>query len=204
MQIEDDSCFIKLSTHKDKEHIFMAHFKEVWVNGYSVDDYSINKEGIYYEDASHHGVDPRRISPGTYIMKKQYLRWVKQIIQSKETAVRMLRKTSSLINRNLEVGDIILYIWKDYEEEEEYRLDNEYYGMRIVNIKGDYIFAQTIHVGVYNFDSSDKIFRFEDVNDIQKNSYFITSEAYMATHDFIRNFCLDLFNEIKSHIKKFN
>ena len=115
----------KHSSYSKGESVTLAHFKEVWDNGYSVDDYTIDKEGIYFEDASHNGVDPNQISPGTYIMKKQYLRWVKQMKQSKETAVRMLMKNTSLVNRNLEIGDIILYIWKDYVEEEEYRLDNE-------------------------------------------------------------------------------
>ena len=201
-KIEDNTCFIKHSSYSKGESVTLAHFKEVWDNGYSVDDYTIDKEGIYFEDASHNGVDPNQISPGTYIMKKQYLRWVKQMKQSKETAVRMLMKNTSLVNRNLEIGDIILYIWKDYVEEEEYRLDNEYYGMRIVNIKEDSLFAQTIHIGEHSFDSSDTIIRFEDINDIQDNSYFITAETFMAAHDFIRSFCLDLFNEIKSHIKK--
>lgn len=200
MQLEDDSCYIKLFPREDEKSVFLAHFKEVWENGYSVDDYSIDKEGIYYEDASHYGVDPRQISPGIYIMKKQYLRLVKQIKLSKETAVRMLKKESLLVNRNLKVGDFILYIWKDDVEEEEYCLDKEYYGMKIVNINGDCIFAQTIHLGEHYFDSSNKIVCFNDVNDVQNNSYFITSEAFMAAHEFIRKFCRDLFKEIKSLI----
>ena len=202
MQIEDDCCYIKFFPIKDKESVSLTHFQEVWENGYSEDYYSIDKESVYYEDASHHGVDPRRISPGTYVMKKQYLRWIKQIKQSKETALRMLRENSSLVNRNLEVGDTIFYIWKDDEEEEKYRLDDEYYGMKIVNITEDCIFAQTIQITEHHFDSSENIVRFDDVNDVLDNSYFITSEAFMAAHDFIRNFCKDLFNEIKSQIRK--
>ena len=200
MQIEADTCFVKHHIHNDDEYIFLSHYQEVWDRGYTVDDYLIGTEDIYYEDAGHSGVNPKTRNAGTYIMKKQYLRWTKQIQQAKETAVRMLEQSATPINRKLEVGDFILYTWIDDEEDEEYRQENEYYGMRIVEIKDDCLFFQSIHIGTHSFDSCDEI-RSHETDDILSSSDFISAESFMATHDYMRNFCRQLLGEIKSQVK---
>lgn len=199
MQIEDDTCFIRHFARSDEEFVFLTHYREVWENGFSVDDYNIDFEYIYYEKADHHGVDTEKIYAGTYIMKKQYLRWTEQIQQAKETAVKMLQQAALPINRNLEVGDFIFYTWKDDEEEEDFRYDNEYYGMKIVEIKDDCLFVQNIQIGEHSFDSCDEVQCHESLNDILCNSCFITAEAFISTHDYMRNFCRHLLEEIKSY-----
>lgn len=199
MQIEGDTCYVRHFARTDEEFVFLTHYIEVWENGYTVDDYIIYNEDIYYENAGHHGVDPDEKYAGTYIMKKQYLRWTRQIEQAKETAVKMLQQTASPINRNLEVGDFIFYTWIDDEEDEEFRYDNAYYGMRIVEIKDDCLFVQNILIGEHSFDSCDDVRCHESLNDILRNSCFITSEAFISTHDYMRNFCKHLLEEIKIH-----
>lgn len=201
MKIEDDCCFIKQYTHSGKVSVSLSHYLTVWSNGYSKDYYSINYDDIYFEDASFNGFDPRMVHAGTYIMKKQYLRWEKKIQLAKETAVRMLQQSATPINRNLEVGDIIFYTWVDDEEDEEIREDNHYYGMKIVEIKDDCLFGPCLSIGKHNFDSRDKIRSLEDLCYIQNSSCFITAEAFMATHDYMRNVCRQLLDEIKSHVK---
>ena len=201
MQIEENTCFVKYHPYTKMESVGLRHYKEVWHNGYTVDDYSIYLDDIYYENAAHNGINPAKIDAGTYIMRKQFFRWIKQIQQAKETAIRMLQKNATPINRNLEVGDFILYTWVDYEEDEEYRLDNAYYGMRIVDIKDDSIIAQNLYIDENYFQSNDKLNSFEEINDILINSSFITAETFMVTHDYMRSFCRDLFDEIKSHIR---
>ena len=202
MKIEDDSCFVRHFARSDKEFVSLSHYLEVWESGYLVDRYLINDEYIYFEDASYNGVDPKKLHAGTYIMKKQYLRWTKQMQQAKETAVRMLQQTAMSINRKLEVGDFIFYTWVDDEEDEEFREDDEYYGMRIVEIKDDCLLAQDIRIGKHYFSSQDKIRCHEDLNDILGSSCFITAEAFMATHDYMRNFCRRMLDEIKSHARE--
>lgn len=199
MQIEEDSCFIKHHPHPIMESVALMHFKDVWFNGYTVDDYTINIEGIYYENAAHNGINPAKIDAGTYIMKKQFLRWKKQIQQAKEAAVKMMRKTSTKVERDYEVGDFILFIWED-DSLEDYRNYFDYYGIKIVDIKDDNIWGQNVCISEHEFDSIDKIVRFEDIKDIQNNSYLITAEAFWETHYFVRNFCKTLFEEIKSNL----
>lgn len=200
MKIEDDSSFIKHFTHSGKEFVSLSHYLEVWRNGYSVDGYIIGTDDIYFESASYNGFDPNKIHAGTYIMKKQYLRWEKKILQAKEKAIMMLQQTATPINRKLKVGDFIFYTWIDDEEDEEFREDNAYYGMKIVEIKDDRLYAQDIYIGKYYFDSRDKIDCHEDLSDILSSSRFITDEVFMASHEYMRNFCRQLLDEIKSHV----
>lgn len=200
MQIENDTCYIRHYVRSDEEFAFLSHYQKVWDGGFSVDDYSINNEYIYYEAAAHHGVDPDKINTGTYIMKKQYLQWTSQIQQAKATAVRMMQQETTPINHPLGEGDFIFYTWINEEEDEDFQ-DNEYYGMRIVKIEDDCLFVQSVQIGKHYFDSSDEVQCYESANDILRTSYFITAEAFKATHDFIRNFCKHLLEEIKSHAR---
>lgn len=200
MNIEDDSCYIKHYIRSDEEFVSLSHFLLVWDTGFSVDDYIIDYEDIYYEGASHHNIDPDMIDAGTYIMKKQYLRWTQQIQQAKETAVRMMEQSVAPINRNLAVDDYILYTWVDDEEDEAYRCENEYNGMRIVEIKDDRLLVQSVLIGEHNFDSRDEI-DYRELDDIQNSSCFFTAEAFNTTHDYMRNFCRQLLEEIKSQVK---
>lgn len=200
MQIEDDTCYIRHFVDTDKEFVSLTHYLKAWDTGFSVDDYIIDYEDIYYEGASYHNIDPDTIDVGTYIMKKQYMRWTKQIQQAKETAVRMMQQSVAPINRSLAEGDYILYTWVDDEEDEAYRCENEYIGMRIVEIKDDRLLVQSVFIGVHGFDSSDEI-DCREPDDIQNNSCFITADAFKATHDYMRNFCRQLLEEIKSQVK---
>lgn len=201
MQIEGDTCYVRHFARADEEFVFLTHYIEVWENGYLSDVYNIDVEDIYYEKAGHHGVDPDEKYAGTYIMKKQYLRWTRQIEQAKKTAVKMLQQSASPINRKFEVGDYILYTWKDDEDDEEFRYDNAYYGMRIVEIKDDCLFVQNILIGEHSFDSSDELQCHKSLNDILRNSCFITTDAFISTHDYMRNFCKRLLEEIKRHAR---
>lgn len=199
MKIEDDTCFIKHFARSDEEWVSLEHFLEVWEDGFSVDYYSIGSERIYYEDAAHSGINPNMIDGGTYIMKKQYLRWTKQIQQAKETAVKMLQQAATPRNRDLEVGDFILYTLEP--DEDGFPDDYAYYGMRIVEIKDDSVLAKSVDIDKYYFDCDDEVHSFEWLEDIQNNSCFITAEAFMATHEYMRNFCRQLLDEIKSQVR---
>lgn len=201
MKIEDDTCFVKSYRHTDDEFVFLSHFIEVWDNGYSNDVYTISNDSIYFEDASHNGVDPDSIQAGTYIMKKQYLRWTQQIQHAKETVVKMLQHGAMSLNRPLEVGDIILYTWIDDEVEHELREENAYYAMRITKIKNDYLFGQCLLIDKHSFNSIDEN-EYKLPCDIVSSSCFITTDAFLTTNDYMRSFCSKLLDEIKCCVHK--
>ena len=204
MQIENDTCYIKHYLIHDEVFVSLTHYLEIWENGYSEDGYTIDYENIYYEGADHHGYDTDRENAGTCISKNQYLEWTKQIQQAKETAISMMRQAATPINRKLKVGDFLLYYEKGYIEE-SYQGDGAFWGMRIVDVDGDSLSAQYIFIGKHSFDSSDELdYHESSLKDIQANSSFITEEAFMATHDYMRNFCRHLLEEIKSLIIALN
>ena len=112
----------------------------------------------------------------------------------------MLRQAATPITRNIEVGDYILYPWNHNEDVEGQ--NNHFVGMRVVEISGNRLYVQSIYVNSYCFDSADDLdWTYESLEDIQSSSCLITAEAFMATHDYIRNFCRFMLEETKSHAK---
>lgn len=201
MRIKDDTCFVRHLIGPDDEFVFLTHYLEIWDNGYSTDSYNIDFEYIYYEGANYHGFDPDLIDdPGTYITKKQFITWTEQIQQAKKTTVRMLHETATPINRNIEEGDYLLCTWVHNKEDDGYLSDNEYLGLRVVEIKDDSIFVQRVYIGLHGLDSCDDIdWMDESLDDIRRRSCFITAEAFKTTHDYIRSFCRLMLDETKSH-----
>lgn len=199
MNIENDSCFIRCFEDCDGEFAFLTHNILVYENGCSDETFTIDHEDIYYEEADYVGFDPNDINPGTYITKQKYLHWEKQIMHAKETAVKMLQQAAQPINHNIEVGDFILHIEKG-NIEKGYNDDGAFWGMRIVEIKGERLFSQCVFIGKHGFNSCDEIYESdESIQDIQNNSYFITAESFLATHNYMRIFCQQLLDDIKSY-----
>lgn len=207
MRIEDDSCYIKYYVHSDGEIVGIIHLKqiweddkEIWEEGYLSDIYIIDPEYISFEKTGRYGYVPTLKEVGTYVIKKQYVRWVEQIENAIETAAKMLRQAATPITRNIEVGDYILYPWNHNEDVEGQ--NNHFVGMRVVEISGNRLYVQSIYVNSYCIDSADDLdWTYESLEDIQSSSCLITAEAFMATHDYIRNFCRFMLEETKSHAK---
>lgn len=201
MNIENDSCFIRYIEDCEGGFAFLTHYILVDENGCSDETFTVDHEDINYERAGHAGFDPDDINTGTHITKQQYVQWEKQIKQAKETAVKMLQQTARPINHDLEVGDCILHLMNGYIGK-GYHDDDAFWGMRILEIKGERLFTQCVFIGKHGFNSCDEIYKSdESVQDIQNNSYFITAESFLATHNYMRRFCKDLLNEIKSHVR---
>ena len=198
MNIENDSCFIRYIKDCDGEFAFLTHYIIVNENGCSDETFTIDHEDIYYEKAGHAGFDSDDINTGTHITMQQYLQWEKQIKQAKETAVKMLQQAARTINHDLEVGDFIIHLEKGHIGE-GYHDDGAFWGMRIVEIKGDRLFTQCVFIGKHGFNSCDEIYESdESIQNIQNNSHFITAESFLATHNYMRIFCQQLLNDIKS------
>lgn len=195
MQIENDTCYIKHYLIHDEEFVSLTHYLEVGEDSYSVDDYTIDNENIYYEGADHYGCDTDKENAGTRISKNQYIMWTRQIQHAKEMAIIMMQQAATPINRKLKVGDFLLY------SKNKCHVDNTIWGMRIVEIKDDRLLTQSVFIGKHNFDCSDEL-EYHDMplKDIQANLSFITQEAFMASHDYMRSICQQLLVEIKSVI----
>ena len=197
MRIEEDSCYIKHYVHSNEDLVGIIIFKEICEEGYRADTYIIDPEYISFENVGYVTIQEE---VGTYVKKEQFVRWIEKIKQAIETAAKMLRQAATPITRNIEVGDYILYPWNHNEDVEGH--NNNCVGMRVVEISGNRLYVQSIYVNSYCFDSADDLdWTYESLEDIQSSSCLITAEAFMATHDYIRNFCRFMLEETKSHAK---
>lgn len=197
MRIEEDSCYIKHYVHSNEDLVGIIIFKEICEEGYRADTYIIDPEYISFENVGYVTIQEE---VGTYVKKEQFVRWIEKIKQAIETAAKMLRQAATPITRNIEVGDYILYPWNHNEDVKGH--NNNCVGMRVVEISGNRLYVQSIYVNSYCFDSADDLdWTYESLEDIQSSSCLITAEAFMATHDYIRNFCRFMLDETKSHAK---
>ena len=107
MKIDEDSYYINYYIKDGKEYARMSHYKEVWDNGFTVDDYVISDCYISSEDACWNGVSPT-LKEGTRILAKQFNQWVNEIKNAKTSLIRIGKKSSSLIVKKLKKGDCLL------------------------------------------------------------------------------------------------
>ena len=113
MRIDDDSYYIKCYNEHDEEWAYLTHYIEVWDNGYTIDDYTIDPNYIEFEDASHHGIDPDEVDAGKRILKRNFDRWVKRINNCKKEIEQLVKKDSTPNVGECSVGCCYYYPTKE-------------------------------------------------------------------------------------------
>ena len=118
MRIDENSYYLKCGPDKrtGKCSVHLSHYKEVWDNGFTVDDYIIYEDGYYFEDAGHSGVNIYRTNLGTRILAREFNHWVNMLKALNEEILKMARQESKPLTRTPQVGDWLFY---EYEIDEE-------------------------------------------------------------------------------------
>lgn len=113
MRIDNDSYYIKCWIVHDEEWVSMRHYIDVWDDGFSVDDYSVEPGYIDFEGAEHFGANPDDSRAGKRILKRYFDRWVKRINDCKSEIEHRVKSDSTPKIGECSVGDCFYYPSKE-------------------------------------------------------------------------------------------
>ena len=217
MRIEEKSCFIDYNIVKGKEYAYLQHFKEIWDNGYSIDDHFFSSNAIGYEDAAHFGVNLDKVILGTRILKRYYDRWVKKADDCKLKIESMANKYSTPHGKQWSVGDYLYFPMKeifaeeDAKEAEEYpdeyvEEENKYTGPSLYLVLVENNDPQdpqgiTISVGPYSTDFEDEPSSINYFLDYIDKSRLISKEVFEKAKDLISKTSSEIMSEIRKKYK---
>ena len=120
MRIDDHSYYLRyFKNTKIGESADLVYYKEVWENGFTIDEYNIDENGISFEDAGWNGINTDDSRAGTRILKRYYGRWVKVIEEARSKIVKLVTAHDTHLKRNIMVGDYLYIPWKEIIEEED-------------------------------------------------------------------------------------
>lgn len=120
MRIDKNSYYLSyFDDAKRGKSVGLVNYKEVWDNGYTIDEYSINKNGVSFEDADWSGINTDDSQAGTRILKRYYDRWVKTIEEARNKIEKLVSAHDTHLNRNIMIGDYLYIPWKEIIEEED-------------------------------------------------------------------------------------
>jgi hypothetical protein len=126
MRIKNNTYYVRCWKIRGKEYTSLSHYKDVWNNGYTVDDYSFDNKSYHFEDAGHHGINPDDKFAGTKISKRYYDRWVKKVDDCKLEIESMANKYSKPYGNKWSVGDYLYFPMKEIFAEEDAKEKEEY------------------------------------------------------------------------------
>ena len=165
MRIDENSYYLKCDPDKrtGKCSVHLSHYKEVWDDGFTVDDYIIYEDGYYFEDAGHSGVNIYRTNLGTRILAREFNHWVNMLKALNEEILKMARQESKPLTRTPQVGDWLFY---EYEPDEEEQKWGDYRWSSFIKVEedlGDSFRINSMGISRHGID----IMKDEDVDDTE-------------------------------------
>ena len=126
MRIRNNTYYVRYWIVRGKEYTSLSHYKDVWSNGYTVDEYSFDNKSFHFEDAGHYGINPDYKFAGTKISKRYFERWVKKMNDCKQEIERMVKEHSSPYGERWKVCDYLYFPLKEIFAEEDAKEIKEY------------------------------------------------------------------------------
>lgn len=218
MRIKKNTYYVKYWIVREEEYASLSHYKDVWSNGFTVDDYSFDNEGLGFEDAGHNGVNLDDKFAGTRISKRYYDRWVKKVNDCKQEIERMVKEQSSPYGGSWNVGDYLYYPLKEIYAEEEAKEkeenpddyieeDNKYNGpelylILVTKIDSEKPEGLVIRIDKYRTDYDDEPRLINYYLDYIDKSRRIPKEIYDKAKELICKEATEIMTEIKKKVSK--
>ena len=216
MRIDDNSFYLRyFEDTKSGESADLVFYKEVWDNGYTIDEYSINENGIYYEDATWSGINTDDSRAGTRILRRYYDRWVKAIEEARNKIEKLVMVHETLLNRKIMIGDCLYTPWKeileeedaaereelgdDYEEDEDKYKGPNFWIMYVTGINESEIEGYLISIDKYDikYRSYPKAYNL----DYMDRAIVIPNRVYEETKTIIKTTTATLLAEMKQRVQ---
>ena len=203
MKVESNSHYVRYRICRGKEYADMTHFKDVWEDGYTIDDYTISDCDIYFEPSGWHGFSPNNIEPATPVLARCFNRWVKQIEDTKSLLIGFGQSAGISSIDEFKVGDFVFCEIPPYDSDDEY----DYYFLEVVDVFEDKICARMILLGKYSVAYDDEVSEKTKEEDYElyralknKSVFLIEREIFLRAIEIIRSLTTSIMAEIKLQI----
>jgi len=215
MRIDNDSYYIRYCVYPDDEEFaFLSHYIDVWDNGYSIEIYTFDNNGIGYEDASHKGVVTDECKAGTRILRRGYDRWVKKVNDCKLEIEKIVQKNSFPCDKEWSVGDYLYIPFReiyakeveeypdDYEEDENKDIGPHLYLIHITNADIENMEGRMIYIHEYRCDFYEEPTSISEFYEYSDDSRFISKGVFENVKELIRKVKDEILSEIKNMVKE--
>ena len=204
-RIKPNSYYASTHSHNGVTYYSLYHYKdiwddnEVWGDGFSVDNYIISPNDIYFEDASWNGkiaVEHESFIP---ISAELYNRWHNLITKTRESIVLLGKSNCRPLQGKPNIGEYLFYHYTR-DEEDEYDYDFSYFS-KIVDVGDDfYKIEDIVDVDIYNFGCKHKIRTQQEDYEIERvlESQIIDADVCVAAENATMELIERLRNEIKT------
>lgn len=121
-----DSCYVYYRIINGKEYADIIHYTSVFNEGFAVESYAINKDGIVYNKEEYHGVSINNIhEKGIIVAKEEFEKWRKIIYDFKLKIEKLIVSNTILYGNEWKEGDYLYFPVKETLQELNSKLKKE-------------------------------------------------------------------------------
>lgn len=214
-----DSCYVYYRVTNGKEYADIIHYTSVFNDGFAVESYAINKDGIVYNKDEHHGLSINNIhEKGIIISKEEFEKWRKQIYEFKLKIEKLIVNNTVPYGNEWKEGDYLYFPVKEIlhelnrrlkkENNESYLEGNDSYNgpdFSLLHItkadidapEGFYISISEDYISCENEQRGPKSLKYYFSN--YNRAYLISKDDYENARDLIQNQLISFIKDLQSY-----
>ena len=121
-----DSCYVYYRVINGKEYADIIHYTSVFNDGFAVESYAINKDGIVYDKDEHRGVSNNGIhEKGTIVAKEEFEKWRNKFYDLKLKIEKLIVSNTAPYGNEWKEGDYLYFPVKEILHELNRKLKKE-------------------------------------------------------------------------------
>lgn len=214
-----DSCYVYYRVINGEEYVDIIHYISVFNDGFAVESYAINKDGIVYNKDEHHGVSINNIhEKGIIVAKEEFEKWRKKIYDFKLKIEKLIVSNTVPYGNKWKEGDYLYFPVKEIlhelnrkvkkENNESYlEGDDSYNGpdFSLLHVtkgaidapEGFYISISEDYISCENEQRGPKSLKYYISN--YNRAYLISKDDYENARDLIQNQLISFIKDLQSY-----
>lgn len=214
-----DSCYVYYRVINGKEYADIIHYTSVFNDGFAVESYAINKDGIIYDKDEHRGVSINSIhEKGTIVAKEEFEKWRNKIYDLKLKIEKLIVSNTAPYGNEWKEEDYLYFPQKEIlhelnrelkkENNESYlEGDDSYNGpnFSLLHVtkadidapEGFYISISEDYISCENEQSGPKSLKYYISN--YNRAHLISKDDYEKARDLIQNQLISFIKDLQSY-----
>lgn len=216
---KNDLCYVYYRVINGKEYADIIHYTSIFNDGFAVESYSINKDGIVYDKDEHRGVSINNIhEKGIIVAKEEFEKWSNIIYDFKLKIEKLIVSNTAPYGNEWKEGDYLYFPQKEILHELNRKLkkennesylegDDSYNGpdFSLLHVtkadidapEGFYISISEDYISCENEQSGPKSLKYYISN--YNRAHLISKDDYENARDFIQNQLISFIKDLQSY-----